>query len=272
MVQAQFDGELRQSLQLVVRTEQFHVHALDHGRDSLVGDTGEPLSARPEEVQVGRVADVEELEVVLPGPVAQRQQPVVPAEQGVGRVQPGAALDLLVRLGVGQFGEPERLQLPDRGEDLAFPVLQQRVPVLEVVPGAPEELRHPRRRFVLLHRDRVLVDVPLVDAAFHAVGGRHEEVPGVELAQALRRQFGADRLERFDHRRPVLVVAEPELRLLDGPPLGLEEHVVRVQAPPVLGSFGHRLLVGAGEARALSGRGALLGRHARSLRRVRDDR
>ena len=57
------------SSELVVGPEQVDLDALHHLRDAEVGDPRERLLAEPEEVQVGDVAEVEELEVVLARPV-----------------------------------------------------------------------------------------------------------------------------------------------------------------------------------------------------------
>ena len=75
----------RELLQFLVRTEQVDVDAGDHLRDGLVGDRREDLLAEAEEVEVGGVAEVEELEVVLP--------------QGAGAGQQGevVGLDLAAR-------------------------------------------------------------------------------------------------------------------------------------------------------------------------------
>ena len=100
--QLQSDGELGQLLQLVVRAEQLHVHALHHGGDGLVGDVGEHLLAEAEEVQVGDVAEVEELEVVLPVLVGELDQPVVALQQLLGAVLALAGEDVLHRDHVGE--------------------------------------------------------------------------------------------------------------------------------------------------------------------------
>ena len=141
-VDAQFDSEPGQFPELGVRPEQLHVHARDHRRDALVRDIREPLLTEIEEIQVGRVAEVQELEVVLEGTVTQGEEPVVTAEHGVGGVKAGPRFDVLVWLDLRQFSEADRFQFTDRAEDLALPVFQQPVPVREVVPRTFLELRH----------------------------------------------------------------------------------------------------------------------------------
>ena len=139
--QAVAHGDLGQLLQLVVGTEQLHVDALHHRGDRLVGDAREDLLAEHEEVEVGDVAEVQELEVVLPRAVGEGDQPVVVGEQlgrGAGAL---AAQHVVERDRVGQRGELERLELVDRRLELGVPVRQQALPVLEVVAGALHELR-----------------------------------------------------------------------------------------------------------------------------------
>jgi hypothetical protein len=70
------------------------------------------------------------------------------------RIEALAARDVTQRHPVGQRLEADRLQLADHPADLRVPVLQQRGPVLEVVPRALEELRHPRRDVLLRHAHR----------------------------------------------------------------------------------------------------------------------
>ena len=53
-------------MQLVVWAEEQHVDSADHARDRLVIDLGEVLLAQGEELQVRRVAQVQELGVQGP--------------------------------------------------------------------------------------------------------------------------------------------------------------------------------------------------------------
>src|SRR6266540_3187692 len=70
------DRQAGELLQLLVRLEQVHLDAGDHLGDRQVRDVGEGLLAEAEEVEVGGVAEVEELEVVLPELERQVHQPV----------------------------------------------------------------------------------------------------------------------------------------------------------------------------------------------------
>ena len=78
-------GALGEALELLVGPEEDDVDAGDHLRDRLVGDVGEALLAELVEDEVGGVAEVEELEVVLPDPVDALEQAVVRDEQRVAR-------------------------------------------------------------------------------------------------------------------------------------------------------------------------------------------
>ncbi|WP_235201325.1 hypothetical protein [Microbacterium sp. CH12i] len=69
-------------------------------------------------------------------------------------------------------------------------------------------------------------------AELDAVRVRNEEVSRVELAETLDGEFARDRLERAEHRRPVLAVAEPELVIVARELVILEREVVRVQLLP----------------------------------------
>jgi hypothetical protein len=51
-------------------------------------------------------------------------------------------------------------------------------------------------------------------AACDAVRGRDEEVARVVLAEAFARELDRNRLERTEHDRPMLTVAEPKLPLI----------------------------------------------------------
>ena len=64
---ADLHRELGELLQLVVGAEQVDLDALHHLRDSLIGDRRELALQESEEIEIGGVAEVEELEVILPG-------------------------------------------------------------------------------------------------------------------------------------------------------------------------------------------------------------
>ena len=246
-LQPEFDGELGQLLELVVRAEQFHVHALHHGGDGLVRDVGEDLLAEVEEVQVGDVAEVQELEVVLPVLVGELDQPVVAFQQLLGAVLALAGEDVLHGDDVRELGEGDGFHLVDGALDLDVPLLEQLVPVLEVVADALLEQGHAGGDLVLRHGDGRHVEVAEVDAELDAVGVGDHQVPGVVLAQAFDREFAADGLEGLEHGGPVLAVAEPELGVLLLLELVLEDQIVRVDLFPALGAGGNRKLGGFGE-------------------------
>jgi hypothetical protein len=71
---AEVHGERGEPAKLVVRTEDENINAGDHPRDRLVGDPLERLPAELVEVQVAAVAEVGELEVVLPNPIEAAEQ------------------------------------------------------------------------------------------------------------------------------------------------------------------------------------------------------
>ena len=141
--QAELDRELGQLLELLVRLEQVDLDPGHHLGDGLVRDGREQLLAAAEEVQVGGVAEVEELEVVVPQLERQVHQPVVAGQQ-VKRAAGAPALgDDRHVLAMGQRREADRLQLVDERAHLGHPGRVQPVPVGEVVTGPLGELRHP---------------------------------------------------------------------------------------------------------------------------------
>ena len=104
---------LGQPLQLVVGPVQLDVQAADHARDGLVGDVRERALAQPEERQVGGVADVEQLEVVLVGLVHRGHEVVEVADHP----EAGRVSDVVVHRGLGlQVGQRLEAQRPDLGQ------------------------------------------------------------------------------------------------------------------------------------------------------------
>jgi hypothetical protein len=185
--------------------------------------------------------------VVLPGAIGQGDQAVVVGQQLGGRAGALALEHALEGDRVGQRLELDRLQLGDRRLELRVPVGQQALPVLEVVSGALHELRNARLDVLRVDRDRRHEDVAVVDAVLDAVRGGDQQLTGVVLAETPHRELEADRLEGLGDGRPVLAVAEPELRLLGRAAVLLEDQVVRVEVLPALGAGGCGLLVGARE-------------------------
>ncbi|CAH0326244.1 hypothetical protein SRABI128_05218 [Microbacterium sp. Bi128] len=242
-----FHGELGELLELVIRAEELHVHALHHGGDGLVRDVGEHLLAEVEEVQVGDVAEVEELEVVLPVLVGQLDEPVVALQELLGAVLALAGEDVLHGDQVREPGEGNGFHFVDGALDLDVPLLEELVPILEVVANALFEQGHAGGDLVFRHRDGRHVEVAQVDAELDAVGVGDHEVPCVVLAQALDRELAADGLEGLEHGGPMLAVAEPELGVLLLLELVLEDQIVRVDLFPALGPGGDRELGGFGE-------------------------
>ena len=152
LVDAELDGQLGELLQFVVRAEEVDVHALHHLGDRLIGDGGELLLEEAEEVEIGGIAEVQELEVILPGLVQKLDRAVVGLHHSVGVVEADALLDPFQRHDVGQLLELQRLEVGDIGAHLLVPILDQRVPILEIMAGALQELRHARSD--VLGRDR----------------------------------------------------------------------------------------------------------------------
>ena len=184
VVEAGVDGLLGQHLELLVRPEQVDLHAGDHLGDAEVGDRREGLLAEPEEVEVGGVAQVEELEVVLPRLEAEVLESVVLDLDPVARAGAEARRDDVEVLHLGQRAEVDGLDLVDVGLHLAEPVVVQLVPVGEVVPGPFHELGHPRLDAgAVVDRHRREERVPVEHAEVDAVGRRDAVVAAVELAQ-----------------------------------------------------------------------------------------
>jgi hypothetical protein len=70
-VDPQLDRLAGEVLELLVGPEQVDLDPGDHLGDRQVGNRGEGLLAELEEVEVGGVSEVEELEVVLPDPLGE---------------------------------------------------------------------------------------------------------------------------------------------------------------------------------------------------------
>ena len=140
----ELERERGEPLQLRVRTPEDGVDPRDHLRDRLVGDVGEGLPAKLVEDEVGAVAEVEELEVVLPDAIEPFQEPVVGDEELVARAPPASLGHDRLLLDLGQLRHLESLELRRCTLDLASPVRVELVPVLVVVAAARrEELRSP---------------------------------------------------------------------------------------------------------------------------------
>ena len=88
---AELHRQLGELLQFVVGAEQIDVDALHHLGDRLVGNARELPLQEAEEIEIGGIAEIEELEMVLPGLVEQLDRPVVGLHQRVGVVEADAA-------------------------------------------------------------------------------------------------------------------------------------------------------------------------------------
>ena len=214
-VDTELDGPAGQLLQLVVGFVHDHVDARDHLRHALRRDAGEELLHEVEEEHVGRIAEVQELEVVLPALDAQIDQVVVVLQQVV-------AMRFTERIGhhrqvlhVGQARDLQRLELADGGFHLHLPLGFERVPVLVVVAGALHEVRHAAADLgAVLHWHRRDVDVAVDDAVVDATHRRHHEDAVVELRQREVPGFVPDGVERVQRLGVVQPVVEPEGLLL----------------------------------------------------------
>ena len=71
------EGDLGQTFKFVIRPEEVNFDAGHHFGDRLVGNIGESFFAEAKEVEIGGIAQVEELKVILPPFVSHLQQPVV---------------------------------------------------------------------------------------------------------------------------------------------------------------------------------------------------
>ena len=254
---AQVDGQAGQALELLVGPEQVDVHAGHHLGDAQVGDRRERLLAEPEEVQVGGVAEVEELEVVLPGQQDQVLEPVVLRLQLVAGAPADPVGDHRQVLHLRQSAEVQRLDLGDGVLDLHQPPVVQVVPVAEVEAGPLHELRHPGPDPLRIDAHRRQVRVAVQHSEVHAVGGRDAVVAAVHLAQRRQRDLHEGRVPRGHGVAPVHRVPEPEAVLLVVAAGVAEAHRIRVELLPALHPLGALDLEGAREP-ALSHFGFLL--------------
>ncbi len=261
------DRHAGEALELLVRPEQVDLDAGHHLRDGQVGDARPRLLAEAEEVQVGRVAEVEELEVVLPQLQRQVEQAVVVGLDLPAGAEAGAGLDDEVGvLELGKGVEVDGLELLDEVADLDHPLVVEVVPVHEVEPGAVHEVGDAGLDVGLRGRHRGQVGVPVEDPEVDAVGRRDLQVPGVVLGERGDRELVQRRVPRSEGLRPVDAVLEPEHGVLVlAAPLA-EERRVGVQLFPALGARGRLDLERAGETigHALSLSVVLLSRWAAS--------
>ena len=230
------------------------MEAAHHARDRLVGDVGERLLGEHEEGQVGGVADVEQLEVVLVGLVhGEDERGEVLDHPVAGRVADVVEHHRLV-LQLGQGLEPDRLDLLQVGGDLVLPLGVDLVPVLVVVAAAAAEQLGPLGHALGRGRHRGHVQVAVEDALVDPEGGRHGEDAGVERPQGLPPALALDLVVGVEHARVVQPVLEPEPLLVQVAAVLAEQVVPVVQLLPALGPLRRRHLERAGEAVLAHGR------------------
>ena len=82
--EAEVDRQPGETLELIVRPEGDEVEASDHLRDRLVGDVRERLAADLIEDEVGTVAEVDQLEVIVTNAVQSLEQTVIDDQDPVG--------------------------------------------------------------------------------------------------------------------------------------------------------------------------------------------
>ena len=231
VVDAEFDREHGEPLELVIGPVHDHVDARHHPGHGLVADLGERLLAELEEDHVGAVAEHQHLGVVVPHLRVQREHPVEVLLQVVVLRDADRAEDDLGPLPLGQRRNRDRLDLGDQGAQPVLPSLVEGVPVLEVVPGPRAEFG---RAALDLGRveDRVGGDVdPAVDdPVLDAERGREDEQPRGVGADRLVRHLPGDGVEGRHRLGEVHGVVEPEALVV----VGLEAREVPVHGAPVL--------------------------------------
>ena len=230
-------SEVSEILELVIGTEENRVHTHHHLGDSQVWDAGERFLAETEEVQVCDVSEVQELEVVLPVLVCQLDQTVIVSHHLGGGVNTRTAGDDLNVNHVWESFEVDRVHLFDGCENLLLPVLQQGVPVLEVVTSTLHEVRNAVTDELRCNSNRAHVAEAVVDAELNTVCRRNDVVTSVVRTETTNGEFNTDRLEGLEHVGPVLRVAEPELGVFLVLQVFLEDEVVWVKVLPTFSTL-----------------------------------
>ena len=247
--QIELDGEAGELAELVVGAEEEDVDPDDHPGDRLVEDSRERALAEVTEGQVGRVPEVQHLEVVVRHLVHVLEQAAVGREQVEGGHEPTPLDHEPFVLDLGQAGDLDCDQPLNAILGLHDPLVVEAVPVLVVVAGPLHEVGHPLLDHLRIG-DRVRADVevavyePLVDAERR----RDHPDPCRVLVEGDPPALGHDRVERVDRLGVVHAVEEPEFPVLELPPLLAERVVVGVEAAPVLGAWWCLDLEGAREA------------------------
>lgn len=235
LVDAQFHRCTSQTAQLTVGPEQVDVDAGDRARDLQVAELRQQLPAELEVVEVRGVAEVEELEVVLPQLDAQIEHVVIAATEVVGPPHTAPRQHLLRRHHLREIGEGDRVEPAEQVADAHHPGGVELVPVLVVEPSALGEQWLARRDDLwIVDRTGAEVHVAVEDAEVEAAGSRHHVVAMVELAQRDHRILQEGGLERLQRPRPVDGLPKPEHRLLVLAPSSAERQRIAVQRLPAL--------------------------------------
>ena len=230
---AQLECEPREAPELVVRAQDEHVDARQHLRDRLVRDVGEGLATALVEDEVGAVAEVQELEVVLEDAIDALEQAVVRLKQRVARSEAARLEHDRLILELQQIGHDEPLELARSGLDLLDPALVQLVPVAVVVAAASrEQLRPPGERRFVGHRVRGDVDVAVEDTGLDAERGRHHEQARAGLVEGENGVTPRQRVEREEGLGGVHPFLEPEAALLEVAPTPRRRGGGRRTSPP----------------------------------------
>ncbi len=210
-IHAELHGAAREAAQLIVGTEDLRFHAGHHARDGLVGDLGEGLLAKPEEREVGAIAEQQELEVVMPHPEVPFQGLLVRVEQVVigGHAPPG--VNVGERLELRQLGLRQRLRIPDELHHFLAPLRVEPLPVCVVVERALLELLRAAGDLGRIGHG-IAADVhAAVDDAVIDPQRRGQAVDAcVRGAEGAVRSLGGHHVERGHGLREVHGVVEPE--------------------------------------------------------------
>src|SRR3954465_2624175 len=136
---SQLERETSEAPKLVVGAQDEDIDARDHLRDGVLRDLGEGSPAEVVEDEIGGVAEIEELEVVLQDPVEPVEEAVVGDEQDVARAHAACFRDDRLVLVLGQLRDRQQLELAYRLLDLLEPARVKLIPVLVVIAASSQE-------------------------------------------------------------------------------------------------------------------------------------
>jgi len=196
------------------------------------GIEGKAALQKPKKSRVCGVAEVEELEVVLPEPEV--EQPVVGRQQVAARAHASPGRNDLEVLHLRQRLDLQLGHLLDEFPDLDQPVVVEPVPVAEVEASPLHEQRDPPLDLFRRCRHGTEVDVAVEDAVVDTEGRRDHVVPGVVLRQGRDRELKEGGVPRGQRLGPVNAVLKPEAALLVVPTVLGEQRRVRVELLPAL--------------------------------------